>query len=89
MLYRLGYTPKKSRLTPDKPTPRRQDRFLQHRNSIKEGKARGDPGCFMGATQPQRDPVIGYGWIKRRDDYPTKPNTGRRPNMSCAIEIHT
>jgi hypothetical protein len=43
----------------------------------------------MGATQPQRDPVIGYGWIKRRDDYPTKPNTGRRPNMSCAIEIHT
>ncbi len=32
----------------------------------------------MDATHPQHNPVIGCGWIKRREDDPIKSNTGRR-----------
>jgi transposase len=42
----------------------------------------------MNAVHPQHNPVLGYGWIKRGEDYPVPSNTGRRRlNINGAVDL--
>jgi transposase len=42
----------------------------------------------MDAVHPQHNPVLGYGWIKRGEDYAVRSNTGRRRvNINGVIDV--
>jgi hypothetical protein len=43
---------------------------------------------FMGATHPQHNPALSYGWIEHGEERPIKRNTGpRRLNIHGAIDV--
>jgi transposase len=89
VLHRLGYVYKKAKLEPGKhPEVDVQEAFVEKYENIKKNKEEGDVLCFMDATHPQHNPVIGCGWIKRGQEHPIKSNTGRqRLNINGAIDV--
>jgi transposase len=91
VLHRLGYVHKKAKLEPGKhPPPEVQEEFVEKYENLKENKAEDDVICFMDATHPLHNPVIGRGWIKRGKEHPIQSNTGRRRlNINGAINIET
>jgi transposase len=91
VLHRLGYVHKKAKLEPGKhPAVQVQEEFVERYENLKENKDDGDIICFMDATHPLHNPVIGRGWIKRGEEHPIQSNTGRRRlNINGAINIET
>ena len=89
VLHRLGYSYKKAKLEPGKhPAPEVQEAFVEKYENLKKTSAEGTVICFMDATHPQHNPVLGCGWIKRGKEYPIQSNTGRqRLNINGAINI--
>jgi transposase len=91
VLHRLGYVHKKAKLEPGQhPPPEVQREFVERYQNLKKNKADGDVMCFMDATHPLHNPVIGCGWIKRGKEHAIQSNTGRRRlNINGAINIET
>jgi transposase len=88
VMRRLGYVYKKPKLVPGKADAAAQKEFLEDYENLKQNSEEGDVVMFMDATHPQHNPVIGYGWIKRGQEYPIKSNTGRRRlNINGAIDV--
>ena len=91
VLHRLGYVHKKAKLEPGQHPPAEVQReFVERYEKIKENRDEGDVICFMDATHPLHNPVMGRGWIKRGNEHPIQSNTGRRRlNINGAINIAT
>jgi transposase len=89
VLHRLGYVHKKAKLEPGQHPPAEVQReFVERYEKLRENKAEEDVICFMDATHPLHNPVIGRGWIKRGNGHPIQSNTGRRRlNINGAINI--
>ena len=90
LLRRLGYVYKKPKLIPGKADGEAQEGFVKEYEKLKENKNKEDPLYFIDATHPHHNPVAGYGWIKRGEDYPIPSNTGRRRlNINGAFNIES
>lgn len=89
VLHRLGYRYKKAKLEPGKqPSAAVQEEFVEKYKKLKENKPEGTFTYFMDATQPQHNPLLGCGWIKRGKEFPIQSNTGRqRLNINGAIKV--
>ncbi len=88
VLRRLGFVYKKPKLIPGKADAAAQEAFLADYATLKQTKGKDDVICFMDAVHPQHNPVLGYGWIKRGEDYPVPSNTGRRRlNINGAVDL--
>lgn len=67
-----------------------QEAFIAKYQDLKKNRAEGDVILFMDAAQPQRNPVLGCGWITRGKTQSIQSKTGRqRLNVNGAINIET
>jgi transposase len=91
VLHRLGYVHKKAKLEPGKHPPAEvQEEFVEKYKNLKENSDESVVICFMDASHPLHNPVIGRGWIKRGKEHPIQSNTGRqRLNINGVIDIET
>lgn len=91
VLHRLGFVHKQAQLEPGKhPAAEVQQAFVEDYKKLKENKGEDDIICFMDATHPLHNPVLGRGWIKRGTRHAIPSNTGRRRlNINGAINIET
>lgn len=88
VLYRLDCVYKKPKLVPGKADPEAQREFLRDYENINKTKDKEDPVYFMDSLQPQHNPVIDCGWIKRGEDQEVPSNIGRRRvNINGAIDL--
>jgi transposase len=88
LLHRLGFVYKKPKLVPGKADRQAQEEFLAEYEQLKQNKGENDVILFMDAVHPQHNPVLGYGWIKRGEDYAVPSNTGRRRlNINGAVDL--
>ena len=86
LLHRLGFSYKKPKGVPGKANRNKQEKFLRTYNQI---KGRGLV-YFADSTHPTLNPKLGYGWIKKGEEFEIKTNSGRqRVNINGAVEINT
>ena len=85
LLHRLGFSYKKPKGVPGKANREAQKKFLRQYRGVKSH----GPVYFSDATHPMFNAVLGYGWIKRGQDFEVKTTAGRqRLNINGAIEIN-
>ena len=85
-LHKLGFSYKKPKGVPGKAKRKEQEAFLEEYNEVK------DKGLvyFADSTHPMLNPVLSSGWIRKREEFEVKTNSGReRVNINGAIEINT
>ena len=86
LLHQLGFSYKKPKGVPGKAKRKEQEAFLKEYNEVK------DKGLvyFADSTHPMLNPVLSSGWIRKREEFEVKTNSGReRVNINGAIEINT
>ena len=86
LLHKLGFSYKKPKGVPGKAKRKEQEAFLEEYNEVK------DKGFvyFADSTHPMLNPVLSSGWIRKREEFDVKTNSGReRVNINGAIEINT
>ena len=86
LLHKLGFSYKKPKGVPGKAKRKEQEAFLEEYNEVK------DKGLvyFADSTHPMLNPVLSSGWIRKREEFDVKTNSGReRVNINGAIEINT
>lgn len=86
LLHRMGFSFKKPKAVPGKADRKKQEKFIKQYNGVKpHGLV-----YFADSTHPMFNPVMGYGWIKKGQDFEIKTNSGRfHLNINGAIEINT
>ena len=86
LLHQLGFSYKKPKGVPGKAKRKEQEAFLEEYREVK------DKGLvyFADSTHPMLNPVLSSGWIRKREEFDVKTNSGReRVNINGAIEINT
>ena len=86
LLHNLGFSYKKPKGVPGKAKRKEQEAFLEEYNEVK------DKGLvyFADSTHPMLNPVLSSGWIRKREEFDIKTNSGQeRVNINGAIEIST
>lgn len=78
LLHRLGFSFKKATPVPGKANKKKQKKFINQYNGF---KAHG-PVYFGDATHPEFAPTIGYGWIKKGENFDVKTNSGFRKRVN-------
>lgn len=78
LLHRIGFSFKKATPVPGKANKEKQRTFINQYNGF---KAHG-PVYFGDATHPEFAPTIGYGWIKKGENFDIKTNSGFRKRLN-------
>jgi transposase len=78
ILYRLGFSYKKSKHVPGKADRKMQEDFLKEYESLKSSKQSEDKIYFMDGCHPIHNSIEAYGWIKKGQEKQLKANTGRK-----------
>lgn len=78
LLHRIGFSFKKATPVPGKANKEKQRKFVNQYNGF---KAHG-PVYFGDATHPEFTPTIGYGWIKRGENFDVMTNSGFRKRVN-------
>ena len=85
ILYRLGFTYKKTKHLPGKADREKQAAFLKEYEALKATKQAADKIYFMDGCHPHHNSIAAYGWIKKGTEKELKANTGRaRLNINGA-----
>jgi len=92
LLDRMGFVYKKPIPTPCKVDVKKQEKFIDEYNELKENLKGEDQIYFVDGVHPQHNTIAAYGWIKKgkKNQRHLKTNNGRqRININGALNLKT
>lgn len=87
-LKRHGFSYKKPALVPGKADRKKQEKWIEEYNTLKDNLSEDETLCFIDGVHPTHNVQLAYGWIRKGERKEIPSNTGRcRINLSGMLDV--